>query len=190
MIRRPPRSTPLYSSAASDVYKRQGKARVADGAHGKKIAPVLRVGGRDVPAQAADVSVSVETRARHGLDTRCGKDPRAPEPSSLEDHLAELRQVRRGREETGVAGHAAESIGARVVDLAAHPVVAAALGGGKPVGGNASGFLRFAPHAALSRGERVEESVFHAEGAEDAILRETVESLAGDSAHDLSQHLT
>src|SRR5674476_834961 len=26
MIRRPPRSTPLYSSAASDVYKRQGFA--------------------------------------------------------------------------------------------------------------------------------------------------------------------
>src|SRR5665647_1578132 len=25
MIRRPPRSTPLYSSAASDVYKRQGQ---------------------------------------------------------------------------------------------------------------------------------------------------------------------
>src|SRR5660397_187249 len=27
MIRRPPRSTPLYSSAASDVYKRQRRAR-------------------------------------------------------------------------------------------------------------------------------------------------------------------
>src|SRR3546814_5433775 len=27
MIRRPPRSTPLYSSAASDVYKRQGWKR-------------------------------------------------------------------------------------------------------------------------------------------------------------------
>ena len=27
MIRRPPRSTPLYSSAASDVYKRQLKTR-------------------------------------------------------------------------------------------------------------------------------------------------------------------
>src|SRR5660397_256458 len=27
MIRRPPRSTPLYSSAASDVYKRQGVRR-------------------------------------------------------------------------------------------------------------------------------------------------------------------
>src|SRR5674476_1620763 len=26
MIRRPPRSTPLYSSAASDVYKRQGQS--------------------------------------------------------------------------------------------------------------------------------------------------------------------
>ncbi|GAB5800301.1 hypothetical protein JMUB7524_27340 [Staphylococcus aureus] len=28
MIRRPPRSTPLYSSAASDVYKRQDKILV------------------------------------------------------------------------------------------------------------------------------------------------------------------
>eukprot|EP00826_Nyctotherus_ovalis_P045467 TRINITY_DN5038_c0_g2_i5.p1 TRINITY_DN5038_c0_g2~~TRINITY_DN5038_c0_g2_i5.p1 ORF type:complete len:121 (-),score=36.12 TRINITY_DN5038_c0_g2_i5:36-371(-) len=28
MIRRPPRSTPLYSSAASDVYKRQAKGNV------------------------------------------------------------------------------------------------------------------------------------------------------------------
>ena len=31
MIRRPPRSTPLYSSAASDVYKRQIRDRRADG---------------------------------------------------------------------------------------------------------------------------------------------------------------
>ena len=30
MIRRPPRSTPLYSSAASDVYKRQIKDRAKD----------------------------------------------------------------------------------------------------------------------------------------------------------------
>src|SRR5660397_176933 len=30
MIRRPPRSTPLYSSAASDVYKRQGRGTSAD----------------------------------------------------------------------------------------------------------------------------------------------------------------
>ena len=32
MIRRPPRSTPLYSSAASDVYKRQTLDREADSA--------------------------------------------------------------------------------------------------------------------------------------------------------------
>src|SRR5660397_249478 len=31
MIRRPPRSTPLYSSAASDVYKRQQFVRVHEG---------------------------------------------------------------------------------------------------------------------------------------------------------------
>ena len=29
MIRRPPRSTPLYSSAASDVYKRQHKVQLS-----------------------------------------------------------------------------------------------------------------------------------------------------------------
>src|SRR5660397_52991 len=34
MIRRPPRSTPLYSSAASDVYKRQGDAEGPEDRHG------------------------------------------------------------------------------------------------------------------------------------------------------------
>src|SRR5450759_4965293 len=34
MIRRPPRSTPLYSSAASDVYKRQ---REAHDQHGSRV---------------------------------------------------------------------------------------------------------------------------------------------------------
>src|SRR5660398_305616 len=33
MIRRPPRSTPLYSSAASDVYKRQGSRDQVGGRH-------------------------------------------------------------------------------------------------------------------------------------------------------------
>src|SRR5665647_2670087 len=33
MIRRPPRSTPLYSSAASDVYKRQGNEIFCDRHH-------------------------------------------------------------------------------------------------------------------------------------------------------------
>src|SRR5660397_98650 len=40
MIRRPPRSTPLYSSAASDVYKRQ-PFRVVTG-HGAVVMPFFR----------------------------------------------------------------------------------------------------------------------------------------------------
>src|SRR5660397_291923 len=43
MIRRPPRSTPLYSSAASDVYKRQHWAR------GNSGAPTFLNVGREYP---------------------------------------------------------------------------------------------------------------------------------------------
>src|SRR5674476_1156870 len=46
MIRRPPRSTPLYSSAASDVYKRQVLEMINTGS-GKILASV-----RDVPMAA------------------------------------------------------------------------------------------------------------------------------------------
>src|SRR5665647_67964 len=43
MIRRPPRSTPLYSSAASDVYKRQHKRRAltASTTHLRQVAAYL-----------------------------------------------------------------------------------------------------------------------------------------------------
>ena len=44
MIRRPPRSTPLYSSAASDVYKRQGQ-RHAVGVAAAAVGDVFHVGG-------------------------------------------------------------------------------------------------------------------------------------------------
>src|SRR5674476_1665593 len=53
MIRRPPRSTPLYSSAASDVYKRQ--RRESSLARGRDVAsvanqvedqPALQIGAR------------------------------------------------------------------------------------------------------------------------------------------------
>ena len=44
MIRRPPRSTPLYSSAASDVYKRQHSSsavpRMSSHGEGMQVAPV------------------------------------------------------------------------------------------------------------------------------------------------------
>ncbi len=45
MIRRPPRSTPIKSSAASDVYKRQVDLRVAVFAEFGKTK--VRVGGAD-----------------------------------------------------------------------------------------------------------------------------------------------
>src|SRR5665647_2466560 len=64
MIRRPPRSTPLYSSAASDVYKRQPDAGVVFGGLGVvdvlpgQSGPVRRRAGGDldgaVDGQAAD----------------------------------------------------------------------------------------------------------------------------------------
>ncbi len=42
MIRRPPRSTPIKSSAASDVYKRQptGAAGLAAGVGGQALSPI------------------------------------------------------------------------------------------------------------------------------------------------------
>src|SRR5665647_2557572 len=47
MIRRPPRSTPLYSSAASDVYKRQMRSRSTGcrpaGVSGRVLTPPLAV---------------------------------------------------------------------------------------------------------------------------------------------------
>src|SRR5660398_150622 len=54
MIRRPPRSTPLYSSAASDVYKRQGQLVRGD-VVGDRGAPHLavRAGGLEVGPIAA-----------------------------------------------------------------------------------------------------------------------------------------
>ena len=52
MIRRTPRSTPLYSSAASDVYKRQGVSiYTRDGDAGRTFASKIQVGmvGINVP---------------------------------------------------------------------------------------------------------------------------------------------
>src|SRR5674476_592631 len=42
MIRRPPRSTPLYSSAASDVYKRQVDRRYLDADHFERPATIQK----------------------------------------------------------------------------------------------------------------------------------------------------
>eukprot|EP00826_Nyctotherus_ovalis_P024883 TRINITY_DN191_c0_g1_i14.p1 TRINITY_DN191_c0_g1~~TRINITY_DN191_c0_g1_i14.p1 ORF type:complete len:134 (-),score=32.76 TRINITY_DN191_c0_g1_i14:23-424(-) len=51
MIRRPPRSTPLYSSAASDVYKRQADIK-------------LEVAGSAAPAPSAASSETLDDKDR------------------------------------------------------------------------------------------------------------------------------
>src|SRR5665647_1923310 len=80
MIRRPPRSTPLYSSAASDVYKRQriGFDDVGDGGTGQPDAdgpfvetvgmldPAFGSGGQVVLSRGADDTQMFDVRARPG----------------------------------------------------------------------------------------------------------------------------
>eukprot|EP00826_Nyctotherus_ovalis_P010213 TRINITY_DN12713_c0_g2_i18.p1 TRINITY_DN12713_c0_g2~~TRINITY_DN12713_c0_g2_i18.p1 ORF type:complete len:120 (-),score=45.12 TRINITY_DN12713_c0_g2_i18:3-341(-) len=55
MIRRPPRSTPLYSSAASDVYKRQYQRRV----HGDIISMQITI--KTVTGRKIDLNVDDDT---------------------------------------------------------------------------------------------------------------------------------
>src|SRR5660397_152933 len=64
MIRRPPRSTPLYSSAASDVYKRQcvERLRPIGGIRGSSAAAPLK--HRRVHIQRAVVGVSAAHQPR------------------------------------------------------------------------------------------------------------------------------
>src|SRR5660398_191204 len=53
MIRRPPRSTPLYSSAASDVYKRQTPVLVGgSGLYVRAVLDELRFPGTDPAVRA------------------------------------------------------------------------------------------------------------------------------------------
>src|SRR5665647_2840250 len=88
MIRRPPRSTPLYSSAASDVYKRQvlesphwqvgvlpgtgaslahGKVRTADGERCDLLRPTRTADLTNPPECASYVLVPFSNRVRGGL---------------------------------------------------------------------------------------------------------------------------
>src|SRR5674476_1019896 len=67
MIRRPPRSTPLYSSAASDVYKRQNRHRARHGHHRGPDDPhrgALRHQGRPIAG-----------RIRTGAQSDCHRAP-------------------------------------------------------------------------------------------------------------------
>src|SRR5665647_3319120 len=69
MIRRPPRSTPLYSSAASDVYKRQGL---------------------DVAGDLADWSLGrIDCDGRNEFGQPTGVDPYLPLVNRLERPVGE-----------------------------------------------------------------------------------------------------
>src|SRR5674476_1532781 len=63
MIRRPPRSTPLYSSAASDVYKRQPIGRVG---------PLRRAKAEPVDQHDASALGKAQRQGRQ-LDARTGR---------------------------------------------------------------------------------------------------------------------
>src|SRR5665647_3618921 len=59
MIRRPPRSTPLYSSAASDVYKRQGTEE-SDGGRPRILLGVNPAFGCVIGVDVGETGVRVE----------------------------------------------------------------------------------------------------------------------------------
>src|SRR5665647_997030 len=64
MIRRPPRSTPLYSSAASDVYKRQLK-HSADGKHEEGRTEAVAI--KDTPKAVLEAAVRCAKLVGDGL---------------------------------------------------------------------------------------------------------------------------
>src|SRR5660397_130558 len=65
LIRRPPRSTPLYSSAASDVYKRQAEIRAPAGTLAGVSGFQLHFSDHEImtPGDAPDVLVAMNPAA-------------------------------------------------------------------------------------------------------------------------------
>src|SRR5660397_236686 len=91
MIRQPPRSTPLYSSAASDVYKRQGWPR-------SRLVLLFLVGGGDI-CEVGAVGHGDRT-ARVGESYVTGDDDTRPE-GPVPGHVQPLGALQRrcaGRE--------------------------------------------------------------------------------------------
>src|SRR5450759_4793584 len=101
MIRRPPRSTPLYSSAASDVYKRQVRDPV------REVAVEVRQEPGDVGHEGMRVLIGGHGRHLARLDLR-GEEPQGvgaldgAADTVLGDHLEHPRL----RQEGDVAIHA------------------------------------------------------------------------------------
>src|SRR5660397_110594 len=85
MIRRPPRSTPLYSSAASDVYKRQTLWRME--MKNTDISGDTRIG--DI---ATALPASMRIFEQYGVDFCCGGDK--PLAEALQGTGLSLENVR------------------------------------------------------------------------------------------------
>src|SRR5665647_1315127 len=77
MRRRPPRSTPLYSSAASDVYKRQSNIRAVNGTDREAVAREIAdasilctaVGVNVLKHVAPAIAMGIRLRADAGVTT-------------------------------------------------------------------------------------------------------------------------
>ena len=99
MIRRPPRSTPLYSSAASDVYKRQVLCNPYP-KHGYHGHPLLKLTGAYLPAPSVtDKSISPNSAE----DVGCVFLVLENEPQLAARQLSHYRQSGCGRARHGYA---------------------------------------------------------------------------------------
>src|SRR5660397_93258 len=100
MIRRPPRSTPLYSSAASDVYKRQ---RVDAAEPVRRRADLARDRIRELAPDATRVDDARGDASGHdddGGDTRRPLDGATPIPPERSPGLEPRQSLcRRGHED-------------------------------------------------------------------------------------------
>ena len=93
MIRRPPRSTPLYSSAASDVYKRQAQTRQADGPRSACVAQRLSRGPKGRP-RSTNLPQKIHSCGQPG------KKPKNKDEASRTPTHTQSRSFPRRREST------------------------------------------------------------------------------------------
>ncbi len=146
---------------------------VAEGARGEERAGRRFLGRLGVPPQGPHRVVGARP-AREELDRRSRDDPPVLEHASIEQHLAEAREIAGGREQPGVRCDPAEGERVLVVDLTAHqaapPLVE--LGGGDPRQEVLAGAI---------------ERVSHRERPEHPLLHEVLQLLPGDPLEDLAE---
>ena len=112
-----------------DPQRGAGVAAVPDRPTRERGSAIGRVGALHVPAQGANATRHVVRRQHfpHGLGR---KHAHAVERSVSQHHTGKASEIFRAREQSRVASDAAQTMGARVVNLAAHPSVVALFGRG------------------------------------------------------------